>query len=185
LQFFHPDGEMGKYLSAAGLVMGTLALFFPAIYKSRAKMAFDPDIFWAIVPVAVTLANPHMYDYDLCILLLPMIIIIKKAIRMGFSETQILMALLIAVGIPRVASTASPYTHFQLSVPLLWWLMLKLTLDVPPSGNAIRSLCGRLPESLPGIGWILYGTQPARKLSATKSRAGAAMARRQPRPLLP
>ena len=158
-RLFHRDGEMGNYLNTAGLVMGALSLFFPAIYKFSAKKAFDPDVFWAIVPVAVALANPHMYDYDLCILLLPMIIIIRKAIRMGLSETQILLALLIAVGLPAAASAVSPYTHFQLSVPFLWWLMLKLTLPFPPSGNAIRSLCDRLPASLPGIGSMLYGTQ--------------------------
>ena len=172
-QLFHPDGEIGKYLSAAGLVIGALSLGLPAIYKSRAKQAFDPDIFWAMVPVAATLANPHMYDYDLCILLLPMIIIMGKGIRMGLSETQILMALVIAVGLPRVASAASPYTHFQLSVPLLWWLMLKLTWRIPPSGDAIRSLCGRLPASLPGIGRMLYGAERVRNASAADSRAEA------------
>jgi hypothetical protein len=172
-QLFHRDGEMGNYLSAAGLVIGALSLFFPAIYKFRAKKAFDPDIFWAIVPVAVALANPHMYDYDLCILLLPMIIIVGKAIRMGFSETQVLLALFIAVGLPAAASVVSPYTHFQLSVPFLWWLMLKLTLPFPPSGSAIRSLCGRLPVSLPVVGSMLYRTQRVRKpLRAEVPRGG-------------
>jgi hypothetical protein len=61
---------------------------------------------------------------------------------------------------------SSPLRQFSNPLPVngyLWWLMLKLTLPFPPSGNAIRSLCGRLPVSLPVIGSMLYRTQRVRK----------------------
>ena len=87
-QLLYNRGITGKILSAAGLIIGCLALALPGLYKFRSKLHFSAGRFWFTIPIVMVLANPHMFDYDLVILLLPLGIAIQKLYKSGVNTLQ-------------------------------------------------------------------------------------------------
>jgi hypothetical protein len=127
----------GFFLALGGDNLITTALFLAAsaivlLLAARAvRRAATSDLTFAIVVMAGLLVNPHLYPYDLVVLLVPLALTLSWLGSASVDERTIRRiggALLIAYWLPLVAP-ALGVVHVQLMAPAMTWLLWTLYRD--------------------------------------------------------
>ncbi len=127
----------GFFLALGGHNLLTTALFLAAsaivlLLAARAvRRAATSDLTFAIVVMAGLLVNPHLYPYDLVVLLVPLALTLSWLGSASVEERTIRRiggALLIVYWLPLVAP-ALGVVHVQLMAPAMTWLLWTLYRD--------------------------------------------------------
>lgn len=133
---FEPKAEQIQSLRGFFLALGgdsalTTVLFVAGVVavllvaRQAARRAPTPDVAFAVVVVAGLLANPHLYVYDLVVMLVPLALVtgwLATTPLTSRAMRQVGWAVLLLYWLPLVAP-ALGLLHVQLMAPAMVWLL--------------------------------------------------------------
>jgi hypothetical protein len=135
------DERSSRTLHWIGAILGATLLLVPGLGRRRAKPGtFSVDRLWFCLPLAVILANPHVYDYDLVLLFLPFTIATARFCEASVPISRQLLFWLAVGVVPGISFAAAADTHLQLATPIFVFALLWAAFRLPPSGDTIGAL---------------------------------------------
>jgi hypothetical protein len=147
---FEPKSEQIQSLRGFLLAIGGESVFTTILFVAAAigvlivardlrRRAPTPHLSFAIIAVAGLLVNPHLYSYDLVILLVPLALVTGwlASTPMSAATRQTRWAVLLLYWLPLVAP-ALGLLRVQLTAPAMVWLLWSLRQAVPTPAIARR-----------------------------------------------
>ena len=135
--FFYPMVSGSTVISIIEyvfIIIGMFAIIFPIIYSYKYKNTFSRNTYWFIFPISMVLSSPYLFNFDLIILLLPIIIFFNLMLAdRVLTKFIILMIAVVTLGII-FCFIISLYFHLQLFAVLLWFFLINGSL-----GKRIRN----------------------------------------------
>lgn len=129
--FFYPlfaKGIILQILKYIFIIAGLCAVVFPILYSYFHKNHFSRNSFWLILTIAIVLASPYIYNYDLIVLILPIIIFFNLAIADRVLKKYVVMMITILCLSVIVCFLINQLIHIQLFTLLLWFFLINGTL---------------------------------------------------------
>ncbi|MBN2547277.1 MAG: DUF2029 domain-containing protein [Spirochaetes bacterium] len=127
---YFKKGNLQYLFGDIGTAVGFISFLFPFIFFLRFKKGYMHNRYWLMLCLILVLANPHIYDYDLIILFLPLLIIINYLIRYKFSSYNILIIISGMTLIMILFSALSKFIRLQISVIIFWYILIMCFLSI-------------------------------------------------------
>jgi Glycosyltransferase family 87 len=106
------------------IIVGLFAIIFPIIYSYNSKKTFSRNSYWFIFPISIVLASPYLYNFDLIILILPIVIFFNLMLADRVLKKYIfIMICAVIIGI-LLCFIISIYIHIQLFAVVLWFFLI-------------------------------------------------------------
>ena len=118
------NGGIFSIIEYIFIIIGLLAIIFPIIYSYNSKKTFSRNTYWFIFPISIVLASPYLYNFDLIILLLPIVIFFNLMLADRVLVKYIfLMICIVIIGIV-LCFIISTFVHIQLFAIVLWFFLI-------------------------------------------------------------
>ncbi len=135
--FFYPlytSNNLITIINYLFILVGLLAIVFPCIYSYIHKKQFSRNSFWFVLTISIVLASPYLYNYDLIILFLPLIILINLMLADRVINKYIIIMLASFCIIIISCFLINIFIHIQFFAPVLWFFLINSTI-----GKRIRN----------------------------------------------
>jgi len=131
--FFYPMNSKNiviSYIEYISMLFGLLALLPPIIYSFFHKNNFSRNSYWVILSIALVLANPYFFIFDLIILIVPLLIVINLMLADRVQYKYIILILISFSLIIIAIFILSLIILIQLFALILWFFMINGMLAV-------------------------------------------------------
>jgi hypothetical protein len=131
--FFYPifsHGKISSLIEYMFIILGLGAIIPPVIYSFFHKRNFSRNSFWLILTIALVLANPYLYNCELIILLLPVLIFVNLMLIDRVQSKYIILILITFCVWIIFLFVLSTFILVQLFAVLLWFFILNGMLSV-------------------------------------------------------
>ena len=129
--FFYPmftGYNIGNIIEYILIRIGMFAIFAPIIYSFFHKKNFSRNSFWLILTIAIVLASPYIYNFDLIILFLPLVIFLNLMLADRVLYKYIILILIsFCLGFV-VFYILCMFIHIQIFTAVLWFFLINGTL---------------------------------------------------------
>lgn len=135
--FFYPlysGNQIITIINYLFILAGLLAIVFPCIYSYIHKKQFSRNSFWFVLTISIVLASPYLYNYDLIVLFLPLIILINLMLADRVVNKYIIIMLISFCVLIISCFLIKIFIHIQLFAPILWFFLINGTI-----GKRIRN----------------------------------------------
>jgi hypothetical protein len=135
--FFYPMTSEIKALNMIEhflITGGLIAVIFPVIYSYNRSDNFSRNSFWFIFSIALVLANPYLYEYELVILILPSLIFFNLMLADRVMPKYIFITIISLFASILLCFIISRLIHIQLFIVILWFFLINGAL-----GKRIRN----------------------------------------------
>ncbi len=114
-----------QYLSGdIGTLIGFCSYIFPLIFFLKFRKNYMHNRYWLMLCIILAIANPHIYDYDLIILFLPLMILINYLIKCKISASSILSIISSLFLIIILFSSLLIFIRLQISILIFWYILI-------------------------------------------------------------
>lgn len=128
LRQIYPADKMPYLLQLIAMGLGAMTMAAPLVYRFLHKKAPSVNRDFFFLTLILALANPHFFDYDAVILVLPLMISFNYFIRSGVEEKRFIPAAIIFLVLLVGLVFASMVTNVQVTVPVLWAMLIAAVL---------------------------------------------------------
>lgn len=125
--FFYPmfaNANIISLVEYAFIIIGLFAIIFPIIYSYNFKNTFSRNTYWFIFPISIVLASPYLYNFDLIILILPIVIFFNLMLADRVLNKFIFLMLFVVIFSIAACFVISAYLHIQLFAIILWFFLI-------------------------------------------------------------
>jgi hypothetical protein len=148
--FFYPlavNNPISLFITYLFLMLGIFALAGPVIYSFRHKKNFSRNSYWLLLAISLVLSSPYLFNYNLIILLLPLIIFMNLLLADRVKNKYVIVILLAFSLSVVLFFLISLITEFQIFIIILWFILINGML-----GKRIREY---MPKAFRGY-WENY-----------------------------
>lgn len=124
----HSGYRVSNILEYIWIMIGFGAILAPVIYSFFHKRNFSRNSFWFILPISIILASPFIYNFEVIMMMIPLVIFLNLMMADHVSFQNIILILVgFCLGFI-IFAVLDIFTHIQLFAFVLWFFLINGTL---------------------------------------------------------